>query len=199
MRHLQAARGTPLTQPADPANPDPADPARPEPAERSRRPQVALALTALAILAADVGTKVWAVSRLSDDEIRLFGGLVVLHEQRNPGAAFSIAGGATVLFSLVAIGIAAVIIRTARTLRSKAWALALGLILGGALGNLVDRLLRDPAPLRGHVVDFIDLHWNGRSVWPVFNIADMAIVSGAVLALLLSWRAVPVGDGDTES
>ena len=198
MRHLQAARGTPLTHPAaDPADPPGAEPR--DTATRTRRPQAALALTALAIVAADVGTKVWAVSRLSDDEIRLFGGLVVLHEQRNPGAAFSLGGSATVLFSLVAIGIAAVIIRTARTLRSTAWALALGLILGGAVGNLVDRLLRDPGPLRGHVVDFIDLHWNGRSVWPVFNVADMAIVSGAALALLLSWRAVPLGDGDTEA
>jgi signal peptidase II len=145
-------------------------------------------------------TKVWAVARLADDEIELLGGLVVLHEQRNPGAAFSIAGGATVLFSLLAIGIAVFILRTARTLTSRGWALALGLVLGGALGNLVDRLLRDPAPLRGHVVDFIDLHWNGQSVWPVFNVADMAIVTGGALALLLSWRNVPLSDsGDTEA
>jgi signal peptidase II len=125
----------------------------------------------------------------------------VLHEQRNPGAAFSIAGGATVLFTLVALGIVAVIVRTARRLRSRAWAVTLGLLLGGALGNLADRLLRAPGPLRGHVVDFVDLQWHGRSVWPVFNVADAAIVTGALLAVLLSWRHVELGDpavSDTE-
>jgi signal peptidase II len=155
---------------------------------------VALATTATALLAADVATKVWAVARLSHHDLSLLGDHLVLHEQRNPGAAFSIAGGATVLFTLVAAGIAAVIVRTARRLTSTAWAVTLGLLLGGALGNLADRLFRDPGPLRGHVVDFIDLHWNGHSVWPVFNVADMAVVTGALLALLLSWRGVPLGD-----
>ena len=129
----------------------------------------------------------------------LLGGLVVLHEQRNPGAAFGIAGGATVLFTVLAASIVVVILRTARRLRSTAWAVTLGLLLGGALGNLADRLLRSPGPLRGYVVDFIDLEWHGRSVWPVFNVADMAIVTGGLLALLLSWRNVPIGNvGDTE-
>jgi signal peptidase II len=126
--------------------------------------------------------------------VETLGGLVVLHEQRNPGAAFSIAGGATVLFSLIAIGIVVVIVRTARTITSRPWALTLGLVLGGALGNLADRILRDPGPFRGHVVDFIDLHWHGESVWPVFNVADMAIVAGGALALLLSFRGVELGD-----
>jgi signal peptidase II len=153
------------------------------------------------VLAADVATKVWAVARLTGREVSLLGGLVVLHEQRNPGAAFSIAGGATVLFSLVALGIVAVIVRTARRLVSRAWALTFGLLLGGALGNLTDRLLRAPGPLRGHVVDFVDLQWHGGSVWPVFNVADAAIVTGGLLAVLLSWRHVEMGPpkiGDTE-
>jgi signal peptidase II len=143
---------------------------------------------------------VWAVARLADRDVRLFGGYVVLHEQRNPGAAFSIAGGATVLFTLVAAGGAVVIVRTARHLRATGWAVTLGLLLGGALGNLADRVFRAPGPLRGYVVDFVDLERNGRSVWPVFNVADMAIVTGALLALLLSWRNVPMRgrDGDTE-
>lgn len=135
-------------------------------------------------------TKVWAVASLHDREVETLGGLVVLHEQRNPGAAFSIAGGATVVFSLVALGIVVVIVRTARQLVSTWWGASLGLMLGGALGNLADRLLRSPGPLRGHVVDFIDLQWNGQSVWPVFNVADMAIVSGVGLALLLSFKGV---------
>lgn len=138
----------------------------------------------------------WAVARLTDHDVRLLGGLVVLHEQRNPGAAFSIAGGATVLFTLVAAVVVVVVVRTSRRLASMPWAVALGLILGGALGNLVDRLLRDPGPLRGHVVDFIDLQWHGQSVWPVFNVADSAIVVGGVLAFVLSWRKVGLGDDE---
>lgn len=139
----------------------------------------------------------WAVAELSDRSISTLGGLVVLHEHRNPGAAFSIAGGATVLFSVIAIVIVAVILRTARKITSNAWAVSLGLLLGGALGNLVDRILRDPGPFRGHVVDFIDLHWHGESIWPVFNVADMAIVTGGALALLLSFRGVELGDTET--
>jgi len=172
---VQAARGTPLTL----------------------RPLPLLTLTAAAVLAADVATKVWAVASLHDREIETLGGLVVLHEQRNPGAAFSIAGGATVLFSVIAVAIVAVIVRTARKITSNGWALTLGMLLGGALGNLTDRVLRSPGPFRGHVVDFVDLHWNGRSVWPVFNVADMAIVAGGALALILSFRGVDLGDTET--
>lgn len=172
---MQAARGTPLT----------------------RRPLTFLAATAAVVLAVDVATKVWAVESL--DEVSLLGGLVVLHEHRNPGAAFSIAGGATVVFTVIAIGIVAVIVRNARRLASRPWGVALGLLLGGALGNLVDRLLRSPGPFRGHVVDFIDLQWNGESVWPVFNVADMAIVGGAALAFLLSARGKDMTPRDTES
>ncbi|HVF06785.1 MAG TPA: signal peptidase II [Frankiaceae bacterium] len=178
MRDLQAARGTPLR----------------------RSPVTYLASAAALVLAADVATKVWAVERLSGREIDTLGGLVVLHLHRNPGAAFGLAGGATVVFSLIALVIVGVIVRVARQLASRWWAVALGLLLGGASGNLLDRLLRSPGPLRGHVVDFIDLHWNGRSVWPVFNVADMAIVTGAALALLLSVRGVEMTPpGDTEA
>lgn len=139
----------------------------------------------------------WAVAELDDRSIATLGGLVVLHERRNPGAAFSIAGGATVLFSVIAIVIVAVIVRTARRITRNAWAVTLGLLLGGALGNLADRILRDPGPFRGHVVDFVDLHWHGESIWPVFNVADMAIVTGGALALLLSFRGVDLGDTET--
>ncbi|MDQ1712920.1 MAG: signal peptidase [Frankiaceae bacterium] len=178
---MQAARGTPLTH------------ARP-----ARR---ILAAVAVAVLAADVATKAWAAARLPRREIGLFGDHVVLHVQRNPGAAFSIAGGATVLFTVIAAFVVVVIVRTARHLRSTPWAVTLGLLLGGAVGNLVDRVFRDPGPLTGHVVDFIDLQWHGRSVWPVFNVADMAIVTGGALALLLSWRGVEIGGtpGDTDA
>jgi len=154
------------------------------------------------VLALDVVTKIWVVGWEADREIELLGGFVVLRESRNSGAAFGLAQGATVVLSVVALGVVAVIARTARRLRSRRWALALGLILGGALGNLVDRLLRDPAPLRGAVVDFIDL-----PRWPSFNVADSAIVVGGILAVLLSMAGVePAGHpgpdpapGDTET
>ena len=144
-----------------------------------------LLVVALTALAADVVTKVWVVGWDAGREIELLGGLVVLRESRNSGAAFGIAQGATVLLTLVALVVVAVIVRTAARLRSARWALALGLILGGALGNLLDRLFRAPGPLRGAVVDFIDL-----PRWPSFNVADSAIVVGGVLAVLLSFLGV---------
>ena len=104
---------------------------------------------------------------------------------RNPGAAFGIAQGLTVAFTVVAAVVVVVILRLSRRLRSTAWAVALGLVLGGAVGNLVDRVFRAPAPGRGHVVDFLELPH-----WPVFNLADSAIVAAAVLMVLLSARGL---------
>jgi len=180
VRGLQAARGASLTPTSD-----------------AVRRVGLLAITALATLALDVATKVWVVERLQGDTVRLLGGALLIRQSRNPGAAFGIAGGATVLFSFVAIVVTVVIARAAPRLRSRGWALALGLVLGGALGNLVDRVLRDPAPLRGAVVDFIDFR-----VWPSFNVADSAIVVGGLIAVLLSLRGIeptgaPAEAGDT--
>jgi signal peptidase II len=141
---------------------------------------------ALAVVSLDATTKIAAVAHLSDRApIDLIPGILDLQLTRNPGAAFSLAGGATVLFSLVACVVAVVIARTARTLASTPWAVGLGLLLGGALGNLTDRLFRAPAPLRGHVVDWIHLHH-----WPVFNIADSAIVIGGILTVILGARGI---------
>jgi signal peptidase II len=133
------------------------------------------------VLVADLVSKHLAVSRLADRApVAVIHGVLTLTLTRNAGAAFSIGTGATVVFSAVAIGVVVVIIRTSRSLASRAWAIALGLLLGGALGNLVDRLFRAPSPLRGHVVDWIQLPH-----WPVFNLADAAIVCGGVLAVVL--------------
>ncbi|GAA4101896.1 signal peptidase II [Actinomadura miaoliensis] len=144
---------------------------------------VAVALTALAL---DVVTKVVVVATLSDREpIRLLGGLLTLRETRNSGAAFSIGTGYTIVFTLIACGVVVAILRTARNLRSLPWAVCLGLLLGGAVGNLADRMLRAPAPLKGHVVDWIELPY-----WPVFNLADSAIVCGGVLAVVLAARGL---------
>jgi signal peptidase II len=138
------------------------------------------------VLVCDVISKVIVVAKLSDRApVRVINHVLTLTLTRNPGAAFSIGPGITVVFTAVAVGVVVVIVRTARSLASKGWATALGLLLGGALGNLVDRIFRSPAPFRGHVVDWIQLPH-----WPVFNLADSAIVVGGVLAVLLSIRGV---------
>jgi signal peptidase II len=153
--------------------------------ERPRR-TLLLAATALALLFADLVTKVVAVEALHGRSVRTLGGLVYLTEARNTGAAFSLAEGATVLFTAVAAVVVTVIVRTASRLRSAPWAVCLGLILGGAAGNLVDRLFRSPGPLRGAVVDWISLLDPYGDVWPIFNLADSGIVCGGILAVLLA-------------
>lgn len=152
-----------------------------------------LLLVAAVVVAVDQVAKALALHRLAGREpVELLGGVVELRLVRNAGAAFGLAGGATIVFSLVAAVVVVAILRTARRLRSAGWALALGLVLGGALGNLVDRVVRDPAVLRGHVVDFIELPH-----WPVFNVADSAICAGAVVVVVLSLRGIPL-DGRAE-
>jgi signal peptidase II len=146
-----------------------------------------LALIAVVVLALDVVTKVAAVAQLEDRApVEVLGGLVYLQLVRNPGAAFSLATGYTWVLTIVAIAVVVVIVRVARRLRSTGWAVALGLVLGGALGNLTDRLLRSPGPLHGHVVDIVSLLAPDGRVWPVFNLADSSIVSGGVLLVLLA-------------
>ena len=183
MRHVQAARGASLTGSGDGSE------TSERPSGLAARRVVLLAATAAAVLVVDVLTKLWVVERLREDTVELLGGALLLRQSRNPGAAFGIAGGATVLFTAVAVVVVVVIARAARTLHSRGWAVALGLVLGGALGNLVDRVLRDPAPFRGAVVDFIDFQ-----VWPSFNVADSGIVLGGALAVLLSLRGVEPGE-----
>jgi signal peptidase II len=139
------------------------------------------------VLVADVLTKVAAVARLEGHPpVELLGGAVYLVLVRNPGAAFSVATGYTWVLSLVAVAVVVVIVRIARRLRSTGWAVALGLVLGGALGNLADRIFRSPGPLRGHVVDVVSLFAPNGSVWPVFNLADSSIVTGGTLLVLLA-------------
>ncbi|WP_420835744.1 signal peptidase II [Actinomyces ruminis] len=129
-------------------------------------------------------TKAWAVAALSDGRrVHLLGDWLTLVLLRNPGAAFSFATGQTWIFALIAIAVTVVVIRVSRRLGSMWWAVALGLVLGGAVGNLIDRLVRAPGVLRGHVVDFID--YGG---WFVGNVADIAIVGAAVIIMVLSLR-----------
>jgi signal peptidase II len=136
------------------------------------------------VLALDVVTKWLAVRELTlHDPVELLGGVLTLRLVRNPGAAFGFAQGLTVVFTLVAAAVVVTILRLSRRLVSLPWAVALGLVLGGAVGNLLDRLFRSPGPGRGHVVDFLELPH-----WPVFNVADSAIVCAAVLMVLLTAR-----------
>lgn len=138
------------------------------------------------VLALDIASKVWVVATLADGHsIKLFNGLVYFSLTRNTGAAFSLASGFTVILSLVAVVIVVVIVRLARRLSSMWWSVSLGLILGGALGNLADRIFRAPGIFRGGVVDFISLLNPTRPPWPIFNLADSALTLGVVLAVLL--------------
>ena len=142
----------------------------------------------MAVFVADLVSKTIVVATLSHRApISLLGGLLTLRELRNSGAAFSIGTSVTVVFTLIALGVIVAILRTARRLRSIPWAVTLGLLLGGAAGNLGDRLFRSPGFLRGHVVDWIELPH-----WPVFNVADSCIVCGGVLAVLLAVRGVSI-------
>ena len=161
----------------------------PQPPSNQGPPTRVLLLAGIAalVVAADIVTKVLAVARLEDQPpVELFGGLVYLVLVRNPGAAFSLATGYTWVLSLVAVAVVVVIVRISRRLRSTGWAVALGLVLGGALGNLTDRVFRAPGPLRGHVVDVVSLLAPDGHVWPVFNLADSSICCGGVLLVLLA-------------
>lgn len=136
-----------------------------------------LVAVSVGVLVLDQLSKAWALAALSETERRdLVGDLLGLQLVFNPGAALSIATGMTWVLTIVAIGVVAVVVRAARRLGSTVWALALGLLLGGALGNLYDRLFRDPGFARGEVVDFI-----AYADWFVGNVADIAIVVAAVL------------------
>lgn len=139
---------------------------------------------AVAVLAVDQGTKAVAVRTLEEGQrTALLGDLLGLKLLYNPGAAFSLGGGYTIVFTLIMVVVIAAVARSARRLGSRGWMWALGLLVGGAAGNLVDRLLRPPGPGRGEVVDFI-----AYGGWFIGNVADVAIVAAAagiaVLALL---------------
>jgi signal peptidase II len=152
------------------------------PPRSSRRRLRLLLSVAAVVLALDVVTKVLAVRLLTPGQpVPIIGDTVTWTLVRNSGAAFSMATGYTWVLTLVATGVVIGIAWMGRRLVSPWWALGLGMILGGALGNLVDRFFRSPGPLRGHVVDFFSVGW-----WPVFNVADPAVVGGAILLVGLS-------------
>jgi signal peptidase II len=147
-----------------------------------RRRQPLLLSVAAVILALDIVTKVLAVKLLTPGQpVPIIGDTVTWTLVRNSGAAFSMATGYTWMLTLIASGVVVGIFWMGRRLVSTWWAIGLGMILGGAMGNLVDRFFRAPGPLRGHVVDFLSIGW-----WPVFNVADPSVVGGAILLVTLS-------------
>ncbi|MGC4895909.1 signal peptidase II [Micromonospora sp. DT31] len=135
---------------------------------------------------ADLGTKQLALAELTGREpVSLLGGAVYLTLTRNSGAAWSIGSDHTWVFSIITFAVIGWIAWMALRLRSLPWAVSLGLVLGGAFGNLTDRIFRAPGHFVGHVVDMISLFDPYGKVWPVFNLADSSLVCGVVLAVFL--------------
>ena len=138
----------------------------------------------------DFATKVWALNNLSaSNPTKIIGDFFRLTLIRNSGAAFSLAQGATIIFTFFAIFVVGAIAYFAPRITSIGWSVVLGLALGGVLGNLTDRIFRSPGYFTGHVIDWIEL-----THWPVFNLADTAIVVAAGIAVILSIRNIsPMG------
>jgi signal peptidase II len=150
-----------------------------------------LAGIAIGVLALDQLTKWWAVETLDTRIIELVGSLQ-LRLTYNYGAAFSISQGRGALISVLAVVVVGVLVFSGRQATRPLAAVALGMVLGGAIGNLSDRAFRDGhGLLGGGVVDFVDVQW-----WPIFNVADSAVVCGALLLVAASWRddGAPRGD-----
>ena len=145
---------------------------------------------AWAVWLLDFATKSWALNSLdSRNPVKVIGEFLQLTLIKNPGAAFSLAQGATIVFTLFAILVVAAIAYYSTKITSFGWSIVLGLALGGILGNLTDRIFRAPGFFTGHVIDWIQL-----PNWPVFNLADTAIVVAASIAVILSIRNIsPVG------
>lgn len=177
---MQAARGTPVDD-------------RGEGPDETRTPLLAaprtwllFAAVGLSLLAVDQVAKVLAVRHLTDrPDVELVGEVLQLHLTYNPGAAFSLGTRFTEALAVLATVATLVVLWLSRRLRSRWWAVALGLMFAGITGNLTDRILREPGPLRGHVVDFLML-----PNWPVFNIADICINVGVAMILVQVLRGI---------
>ncbi|WP_327104124.1 signal peptidase II [Nonomuraea glycinis] len=153
------------------------------------RPYGWMLMLAAVVLVVDQAAKYWAVSALSNGErIVVIPELIQLRLLRNPGAAFSIGEGVTWVFTLVAAAAVAAILYVGRRLRSTAWTVVLGALLGGAFSHLLDRLFRAPGFAQGHVVDFID--YGGLFVG---NVADIALTGSCALLVVLTLRDIPIG------
>lgn len=155
-------------------------------AGRGKRKIIVLLSVAVVAYLLDLVTKMIVVAKLEHQPpIDIVGDWLQFRAIRNAGAAFGIGEAFTVIFTIIATGVIVVIVRLARKLYSLPWAIALGLLLGGALGNLTDRLFRAPGAFQGAVVDFI-----APKNFAVFNLADSAIVCGGILIVILSFKGL---------
>jgi signal peptidase II len=133
----------------------------------------------------DYSTKFIALKYLTDQPVRVVGDLLKFNLTFNSGAAFSLASSGTIFLSSFSLIMVAVIFYFSRRVRSTPWAIAMGVALGGIFGNLADRIFRSPGALQGEVVDWIQIPY-----WPVFNIADTAVVTSAILITILSAKNI---------
>jgi signal peptidase II len=188
---VQAAAGAPLSTDGAAAGAEaraasPLEDSDANGAPGRRRRVTVLACVAAFVLAADIATKAIVVAHLRENQpVHLLGNVFELWLTRNPGAAFSVGTGETAVFTIIAFGVIVYIARTARKLYSLGWAIALGLLLGGAAGNLGDRIFRAPGLFRGDVVDWIGVV---PKYYPIFNLADSSIVCGGILMVILAMR-----------
>lgn len=188
-----------LTEPADlesAGSPSPADkPEAPDAAEpaggaakapRSWRLSLLFGAVGLLVLGLDQLTKALALHYLEPGEsVNVIGSVLKFNLIRNSGAAFSLGAGYTPVISVIQITVAVVVVWYSRRLGSTGWALAFGFLFGGAVGNIVDRIFREPSPFHGHVVDFLQ-----TPHWAIFNVADMAVTSAAILLVIQTLRGV---------
>ncbi|WP_408899157.1 signal peptidase II [Nocardioides sp. R1-1] len=177
---MQAARGTPVDHRDD-------GPGRTGEGLLSHpRSWLLFASVVVVMVAVDQVSKVLAVRELAGQpDVEVVGELLQLHLTYNPGAAFSLGTRFTVAITCLACAATLVVLWTSRRVVSKVWAVGLGLLLAGIDGNLIDRMVREPGPFRGHVVDFLML-----PNWPVFNVADICINVGVGLILVQVLRGV---------
>jgi len=181
---MQAARGASLSD---------ADDERQDSTTRDRRYRARLLFVGVAgvLLVIDQVTKIWAVAALTPGEPKhLLGSLLRLDLIRNPGAAFSTGTSHTEVFTALALVATIVVVWFGLRTRHLGWAVGLGFLFAGVVGNLVDRIFRAPSVFRGHVVDFLELPH-----WPIFNVADMCINVAAVVILVLAYRGARLGGG----
>lgn len=200
---------TPQTEPADlesagspsspagggAASPDPvgseapddsASSAPPAGAAGGRRLVVLFGVVGLLVLGLDQLTKVLALQHLTPGEpVNVIGSLLKFNLIRNPGAAFSLGSDFTPVISTIQIIVAVGVVYLSRKLGSVGWAVAFGLLFGGAVGNITDRIFREPSPFHGHVVDFLQ-----TPHWAIFNVADMAVTSAAILLVIQTLRGI---------
>jgi signal peptidase II len=153
---------------------------------RSWRLTALFGVVGLLVLGLDQLTKILALHHLTPGEpVNVVGSLLKFNLIRNPGAAFSLGSDFTPVISAIQIIVAVGVVWLSRRLGSIGWAVAFGLLFGGAIGNITDRVFREPSPFHGHVVDFLQ-----TPHWAIFNVADMAVTSAAILLVIQTLRGI---------